>query len=108
MGFPLQSPARPHPVQIAIDVELQEIAGRITRPPRRLRFDPREPGGRKIEPLNEGVDKPHRIVGLDVSSTASGNNRNWSRPNPAMWSHGDSNVANAARESAQTGFPHGL
>jgi hypothetical protein len=66
MGFALQPAARPHPVEVAVDVELQEIAGRITRPPRRLRFDPREPGARKIQPINEGVDEPNRIVGLDV------------------------------------------
>ena len=32
----------------------------------------------------------------------------WSRSNPAMWVMRDSNVANAAKESAQTEFPHGL
>jgi hypothetical protein len=84
LGFPLQPPARSNPVQIAADVELQEIAGRIARPPRRLRFDPREPGARKIDPINEGVDEPHRIVGVHVVVDASGNNRSWSRPNPPM------------------------
>jgi hypothetical protein len=66
LGFPLQPPARSNPVQIAVDVELQQIAGRIARPPRRLRFDPREPGARKIQPINKGVDEPNRIVALDV------------------------------------------
>jgi hypothetical protein len=60
----LQPPARSNPVQIAVDVELQQIARRIARPPRR--FDPREPGARKIQPINEGVDEPDRIVDLDV------------------------------------------
>ena len=64
--FPLQPPARSNPVQIAVDVELQQIAGRIAWPPRRLRFDPREPRARKIQPIDEGVDEPNRIVGLDV------------------------------------------
>ena len=66
LGLPLQPPARPNPVEIAVDVELQQIARRIAWPPRRLRLDPREPGVGKIEPINEGVDEPHRIVGLDV------------------------------------------
>ena len=66
LGFPLQPPARSDPVQIAVDVELQQIAGRIARPPRRFRLDPREPGRRKVEPINEGVDEPNRIVGVDV------------------------------------------
>ena len=60
LGFPLQPSARSNPVQIAVDVELQEIAGRITRPPRRLRFDSREAGARKIEPINEGLDEPNQ------------------------------------------------
>ena len=66
MGFPLQSPARPHPVQIAVDVELQQVARRIARTPRRLRFDPREPRARKVQPVDEGVDESNRIVGVDV------------------------------------------
>ena len=66
LGFPLQPSARSNPVQIAVDVELQEIAGRVARPPRRLRFDSREAGARKIEPINEGLDEPNRIVDLDV------------------------------------------
>jgi hypothetical protein len=41
-------------------------AGRIPRPPRSLRFDPREAGARKIQPINEGLDEPNRIVDLDV------------------------------------------
>ena len=62
LGFPLQPSARSDPVEVAIDVELQQIARRIARPPRSLRFDPREAGARKIEPINEGLDEPNRIV----------------------------------------------
>ena len=35
LGFPLQPSARSDPVEVAIDVELQQIAGRIARPPRK-------------------------------------------------------------------------
>jgi hypothetical protein len=66
LGLPLQPPTRSNPVQIAVDVELQEIAGRIAWTARRFRLDPREPGVRKIEPVNKGLDEPHRILGLDV------------------------------------------
>ena len=66
LGFPLQPPARSDSVQIAVDVKLQKVAGRIARPPRSLRFDPREPGARKIEPIDERVDEPNRIVRPDV------------------------------------------
>ena len=65
-GLRLQPPARPHPIQIAIDVELQQIAGRIARAARRLRHDTGEPRRRKVQPINKGVDEPHRIVGADV------------------------------------------
>jgi hypothetical protein len=33
---------------------------------RSLRFDPREAGARKIEPIYEGLDEPYRIVDLDL------------------------------------------
>jgi hypothetical protein len=61
LGFPLQPPARSNPVQIPVDVRAS-----AARPPRRLRFRPAEPGTRKIQPINEGVDEPNRIAGLDV------------------------------------------
>jgi len=39
--LPLQPTAQPHPVQIAVDVELQQIGWRIAGAARRLRRDPR-------------------------------------------------------------------
>ena len=62
----LQTSARTDPVEVAVNVELQQVARRVARTPRRFRLDPREPGVRKIEPVNGGVDEPHRILGLDV------------------------------------------
>ena len=44
----------------------------------------------------------------NLSSTASGNSRSWSRSDPTISVMRDSNVANAAKESAQAEFPHGL
>jgi hypothetical protein len=66
LNFPLQRSARPHTIQIAANVQLQQIARRIARPPRRLRFDPREPRRCEIEACDERVDEPNRIVGVDV------------------------------------------
>ena len=66
VAFGLQPPARPHPVEIAVDVELQQIARRIAGPARHLRLDAREPRRREIEPIDEGVDEAHRIVGADI------------------------------------------
>ena len=101
----LQPPARSNPVQIAVDVELQEIAGRIALPTaRRLRLDPREPGVRKIEPVNEGVDEPHRILGLDVIVNRLRQQQKLVPSESGNGVGGDLNVANAAKESAQAGF----
>ena len=52
-----QPSARSDPVEVAANVELQQIARRVARPPRRLRLGPRRPRRRKIQPVNEGVNK---------------------------------------------------
>jgi hypothetical protein len=66
MRLRLQPPARTHPVQIAVDVKLQQIAGSIARAAVRLRHDTGEPGRRKVEPVNKGVDEANRVVGADI------------------------------------------
>jgi hypothetical protein len=66
MAFGFQPPARPHAVQIAIDVELQQIARRVAGPACLLRRDAGEPRCRQIEPINEGVDEAHGIFRIDV------------------------------------------
>jgi hypothetical protein len=66
LGFPLQPPARSNPVEIAVDVELQQIAWRVARTPRRFRLDTPETRCREVDPVDEHVDEPHRIVGLNV------------------------------------------
>jgi hypothetical protein len=65
-GLRFQPPARTHSVQIAVDVELQEIARGIARAAGRLRHDTGEPCRRKVEPINKGVDEPHRVLSADV------------------------------------------
>ena len=66
MTLRLQPPARSDPVQIAVDVELQKVARRIAGTPHRLRLHPQKPRRRKIQPFDEGVDEPHRIVPADI------------------------------------------
>ena len=66
MAFGFQPSARANPVEIAVDVELQQITGRVAGPARLLRRDTRKPGGREIEPVHEGVDEADGIVGIDV------------------------------------------
>src|SRR5205807_8776343 len=60
MTFGLKTAARPNPVEIAVDIELQEIAGR------RLRLDPLETGGFQIKPIDEGIDEADGVVDADV------------------------------------------
>jgi hypothetical protein len=66
MTLRLQPPARSDPVQIAVDVELQKVARRVAGTPHRLRLHPQKPRRRKIQPIDEGVDEPHRIVRADI------------------------------------------
>jgi hypothetical protein len=66
LGFPLQPSARSDPVEVAVNVELQQIAWRVARTPRRFRLDTPETPSREVDPVDEHVDEPHRIVGLDV------------------------------------------
>ena len=57
--------ARLHPVQISVDVELQESRGMIGRPTGLRRLDPFEPELGEIEPIDERVDHANRIVLVD-------------------------------------------
>ena len=66
VAFGLKPTARPHPVEIAVDVELQQIGWRIAGAARRLRRDAFEPRRREIEPVDKGVDEPNGIVGDDI------------------------------------------
>jgi len=65
MGFTLQPAARRTRL-IAVDIELQQVSRRIARTPRRLRHHPGEPRHRKVQPVDEGVNEPNRIVRVDV------------------------------------------
>ncbi len=65
LRLPLQPTARLHPVEIAIDVELQQRAGVIGGPPRGRRHD-LEAQARQIELVHEDVDDPGEAVLTDV------------------------------------------
>ena len=62
----LQPTARPHPVQIAIDVEFQQIGRRIAGTAHRLRLCSDESRRRKVKLIDKGVNEPHRVVHADV------------------------------------------
>ena len=60
--FRLQATARPHAVEIAVQVQLQHIARIIARSPRRLRPRPQETCIAQIKIVDEGIDEAHRVV----------------------------------------------
>src|SRR5580658_10052831 len=66
MAFGFQAAARPNPVEIAVDVELQQVARSVPGSARRLRLDPTETRLDEIDPIDEGVDEPDGIIGADI------------------------------------------
>ncbi len=64
-GLPLKAAARLDPVEIAVDIELQENRRMIARPAGRLRINPIKPQAAKIEFIDKNVDHPNRIVVTD-------------------------------------------
>jgi hypothetical protein len=64
LGF--KPSAGAHPVQIAVNVELQKIAGRIAGTSRGFSRDPREARRLKVQPIDKGVDEPNRIIRAHV------------------------------------------
>src|SRR5215469_11312247 len=57
VGFRLQPSARSHPVQVAVDVKLQQISRRICRAARHLRRNTAKPRGREISPSTKASMK---------------------------------------------------
>lgn len=58
--------ARPHPVQISVQVKLQQIGRIITGTTRSFRLDADKSRRLQIQPIDEGLDEPDRIVGPDI------------------------------------------
>jgi hypothetical protein len=66
MSFGFQAAARPNSVEIAVDIELEQIARCVAGSARRLRLDPSETRLDEIESLDEAVNEADGIVGADV------------------------------------------
>jgi len=66
VAFGFQPAARPHPVEISVDVELEQIARRVARPAGRLCLDAREARLDEIEAIDDGIDEADGVVGADV------------------------------------------
>ena len=61
-GFSFEPPARLHPVQIAIDVKLQENRGMVRGPTSCRWLDPLEPHLGQIQRIDEHIDNANRIT----------------------------------------------
>ena len=61
----LKPPARLNPIEIAVDVKLQQDRRVIRRPAGRFGGDPIEPKPGQIEFLDKDVDHPNRIILAD-------------------------------------------
>src|SRR4051794_35583781 len=66
VGLGFQAAAGAGTVQIAVDVELQQISRRVAGTTRRLRNRADIPKRREVQPVNKGFDEPHRVVSSDV------------------------------------------
>src|SRR4029077_6381181 len=61
-GLTLQPPARLHPIEIAVDVELEQGRGMIRGPARYFRHNAFEPELAQIKRIDERIDRANRIV----------------------------------------------
>src|SRR5206468_10261050 len=62
LALPLQASTRWHPIEVAIDVNLEQRRWMIARPPRDQRLNPCEAKRAEIKPVHESVDRANRIV----------------------------------------------
>ena len=61
----LEPAARLNPIEVAVDVELEQYRRMIRRPASRLRIDPVEPKCAQIDFIDKDVDHSDRIVLMD-------------------------------------------
>ncbi len=66
VSFGFQASAGPDPVEITVDVELQQITGRVARTASLLRSNPTEPCGSEIEPIDKRLDEPYWVLRANI------------------------------------------
>ena len=66
VGLGFEPAAGAHTVEIAIDVELQEILGGISRPAGHFACDPDEPCRGQIQPVDKGINETNGVFGTDI------------------------------------------
>src|SRR5262249_29409329 len=74
-GLMLEPAARLNPIEVAVDVKLEQYRRMVRRPAGRLRIDPVEPKLAEIEFFDKNVDHPNRIVLVNPVFKALGKKR---------------------------------
>ena len=62
MGLQLQASAGTDAVEVAVEVEFQEVARIVPRPSRAFRVDALETGSLQIQAVNECINETDRVV----------------------------------------------
>ena len=62
LALPLQAPARLHPIEVSVDVNLQQRRRMVGRPSRRLRLNAAKAELGQIKLIDKDIDRPDRIV----------------------------------------------
>src|ERR1700694_1834535 len=66
LALPLQAPARLHPIEVSVDVNLQQRRWMVGRPSRRLRLDPGKTELGQIKLIDKDIDRPDRIILVQI------------------------------------------
>jgi hypothetical protein len=74
-SFSFEPPARLHPVQVAVDVKLQEHRGMVRRPTSCRRFNPLEAHLRQIERIDKHIDHANGVTFVNEIIEAFGQQR---------------------------------
>jgi hypothetical protein len=64
-GLALQAPARLNPIEIAVDIQLQQNRRMIGRTARRRRCNPAKTQPAQIQFIDKHIDHPNRVVVAD-------------------------------------------
>src|SRR5437773_3415934 len=62
LAFPFQAPARLHPIEVSVDVNLQQRRRMIGRPSCRLRLNTAKTQPGQIKLIDKNIDRPDRII----------------------------------------------
>jgi hypothetical protein len=62
LALPLQSPARLYPIEVSVDVNLQQRRRMVGRPACHLRLNAAKAQASQIKRIDKDIDRPDRIV----------------------------------------------